>query len=362
MTKLENELEELRTEISKIDKSIVQLLESRAAVAKKIGLIKQKLGHVLIDRAREQKIYEKVATEPLEHLTTSQVLAIFKEIIGACRAVQLRKKRVAFLGPAGTFSEEATKLYFSEAEADFSIVNKIPDVFRQVISREVDYGVVPVENSTYGSVPVTLDLLLESDIKVIGEIIIRVKHNLIALKEIPLSEIKTLLSVDQAIAQCRRFIEENLPHIEVIETKSTAKAVELLSEYENAVAIGTEIAAEIYGCIVLSKGIEDSQNNFTRFFVIGHEDTVTTGKDKTSIVFSVRHIPGALLQALKAFSSRNINLTKLESRPSRLTPWEYYFYMDFEGHFTESNIQEALADLKKVSLFLKILGSYPINF
>ncbi|NVM28399.1 MAG: prephenate dehydratase [Candidatus Helarchaeota archaeon] len=358
MSNVEKELEELRDEISKLDSSIVELLNSRAALAKRIGAAKIGLGRSVIDRAREQEVYERITSEDLENLTKSQLLAIYKEIIAACRVVQAGKKRVAFLGPAGTFSEQATKSYFSEAEADFIMVNKISDVFRRVISEEVDYGVVPVENSTYGSVPVTLDLLLESDIKAIGEIIIRIKHNLITLKKIPLSEIKTVLSKDQAIAQCRGFIEENLPTAEIIETKSTSRAVEVLPEYENAAAIGTELAAEIFNRVVISKGIEDNQNNFTRFFVLGHEESTPTDTDKTSIVFSVKHVPGALLNALKAFSSRKINLTKLESRPSRITPWEYYFYTDFEGHIAEPHVQEALADLKNNTLYIKILGSY----
>ncbi len=358
MSNLEKELEALRDEISKLDRSIVQLLDTRAGLAKKIGEAKLKLGVSIIDRAREQEVNEKITSEDLEYLTKSQILAIYKAIIATCRVVQIGKKRVAFLGPAATFSEEATKSYFSEAEADFLMVNKISDVFRKVIGEEVDYGVVPVENSTYGSVPITLDLLLESDIKVIGEIIIRIKHNLIAVKKIPLSEIKIILSKDQAIAQCRGFIEEKLPNTEIIETESTSRAVEILHKYENAAAIGTELAANIYNRVILSKGIEDNQNNYTRFFVLGHEESPITGNDKTSIVFSVKHEPGTLLNALKAFSSRKINLTKLESRPSRLTPWEYYFYTDFEGHVSESHVQDALQDLKDSTLYIKILGSY----
>jgi len=358
MTDADKELEELRSEISKIDSSIIQLLESRASFAEKIGALKKKLGRHIIDRIHEQKVYEKLFSNPLKHLTKAQIQAIYREIIASCRAVQLGEKRVAFLGPRGTFSDQAAKLYFSEAEADFIIAKKISDVFRQVISEEVDYGVVPVENSTQGSVPITLDLLLESDLKVVGEIVLRIKHNLITLNEIPLSEIQIILSKDQALGQCRRFIEENLPNAELIETKSTARAVEMLSKYNSAAAIGTDLAAEIYHRTILSKGIEDSRNNFTRFFVIGHEETSPTGNDKTSIVFSVKHVPGALLSALKAFSSRDINLTKLESRPSRLTPWEYYFYTDFEGHVLEDRVKEALKELKNSTLYIKILGSY----
>ncbi len=358
----EKKLDELREEISQLDRQIVRLLDSRAKLAKEIGNVKRELGRPIVDPAREKEVYDKISEEKLNFLTKSQIHTIYKHVIASCKAVQLDKKRVALLGPAGTFSEQAAKQYFSETEADFIITKNIPDIFRKVKAEEVDYGVVPVENSTYGSIPITLDLLLETDLKVVGEIILRIKLNLIATREMDLSEIKTLLSHENPLGQCRKFIEENLPHVKIIETKSTSKAVELLSEYEDAAAIGTEIAAELYNRVIISKGIEDNPNNFTRFFVIGYEETVATGKDKTSIVFSVRHVPGALLSALKAFSNRNINLTKLESRPSRLTPWEYYFYTDFEGHITDPKVQEALTDLKQNTLFIKILGSYPSNY
>ncbi|MFX1294384.1 MAG: prephenate dehydratase [Promethearchaeota archaeon] len=358
MTADKKKIEELRKEISKIDKNIVQLLDSRTALAKKIGQIKNQLEIPIIDLEREKKILDEI-TKKVDHLTKKQLHTIYKNIIAISRAVQGSQKRVALLGPAGTYSEQAAKIYFSEAEADFVITKDINDIFRKVIAKEVDYGVVPVENSTFGSVPVTLDLLLESNLKIVGEIILRIKLNLIALKKIPLSEIKTLLSHENPLGQCRKFIEENLSQAKIIKTKSTSKAVELISKYEDAAAIGTELAAELYERLIISKRIEDNQNNYTRFFVIGHEETEVSGNDKTSIVFSVRHVPGALLAALKSFSSRNINLTKLESRPSRLTPWEYYFYTDFEGHISDDSIKEALKELKKNTLFIKILGSYP---
>jgi chorismate mutase/prephenate dehydratase len=358
MADTEKELEELRAEVIKLDESIVGLLDARAELSQKIGALKRQLGLSLINHVREQVVYEHAMSQP-RILSKSQVHAIYKEIIAACRAIQTGKKRISTLGPPGTFTEQAAKVFFSEAEAEFYMVDNIPTIFRQVVGGEMEYGVVPVENTTHGSVSITLDLLLETDLTVSGEIILRVRHNLIALKKIPFSEIKTVLSHEQAIGQCRQFIDENLPDAEIIETKSTTQAVELLSEYPDAAAISTEMAAEIYSREIIARGIEDNPNNYTRFFVIGHQDTNPTGNDKTSIVFSVRHAPGTLMEALKAFSSRNINLTKLESRPSRLTPWEYYFYTDFEGHLTEPNIQEALKALKEDTLYIKVLGSYP---
>ncbi|MDD1777392.1 MAG: prephenate dehydratase [Candidatus Helarchaeota archaeon] len=359
MTDTEKELDDLRAEVTKLDNSIVKLLDARAELAKKIGDIKRQEGLSIIDHVREQIVYENAISQSLSYLTKSQIHAIYKEIIAACRAIQTGKKRIATLGPAGTFAEQAAKLFFPEAEAEFYILDNVNTIFRQVVGSEVEYGVVPVENTTHGSVAVTLDLLLETNLTVSGEIILRIKHNLIALKRIPYSEVKTILSHEQAIGQCRHFIEENLPDAEIIETKSTAQAVEMLSTYPNSVAIGTEMAAELYSREIIARDIEDNPNNYTRFFVIGHQSTQPTGSDKTSIVFSVRHAPGTLLAALKAFSSRNINLTKLESRPSRLTPWEYYFYTDFEGHVSEPKIQDALKALKESTLYIKVLGSYP---
>jgi len=359
MTNQKRELEDLRAEVIKLDDSIVELLDARGELAQKIGDLKRQLNLNIIDHIREQIVYEHVTSQPLSYLSKSQIHAIYKEIIAACRAIQSGKKQVSTLGPPGTFTEQAAKVFFSEAEAEFYMVDSIPTIFRQIMGGEVEYGVVPVENTTHGSVGITLDLLLETDLNVIGEIILRIRHTLIALKKIPFSEIKTLLSHEQAIGQCRQFIEENLPNAEIMETKSTTQAVELLSEYPDAAAISTELAAELYSRTIIARGIEDNPNNYTRFFVIGHESTNPTGNDKTSIVFSVRHAPGTLIKALKAFSDRDINLTKLESRPSRLTPWEYYFYTDFEGHLSNPNIQEALKALKEDTLYVKVLGSYP---
>ncbi|MGQ9638937.1 MAG: prephenate dehydratase [Candidatus Bathyarchaeia archaeon] len=265
---------------------------------------------------------------------------------------------VAYLGPRGTFTEQAAISYF-DRNVELIPCRDIPEVFATVSSSSSEFGVVPVENSIEGSVNIALDLLLESELKVSGEVELRVVHNLIARGHIELSRIRAVASHPQALAQCRNFLRENLPNAELIEVGSTAAAVKAIGAAGDIAAIGTELAANFYGMKVIARNIEDTPNNFTRFLILSHRDSQPTGKDKTSIIFSVVHAPGSLYEALGVFARRRINLTKIESRPTRKKPWEYLFYCDFEGHRNEELIQEALKELKDKTIFLKILGSYP---
>lgn len=267
-------------------------------------------------------------------------------------------KTLAFQGEKGAYSEEAAILFFGpsiKAEPCRSLL----EVFKAVEEGQVDTGIVPAENSLEGSVNQTYDLLLSSDLKVSGEVILRVNHCLIANKKMSLESIKTVYSHPQALAQCRNFL--NSLKCEVIPTYDTAGSVKLIKEKKlmNSCAIASERAAKIYKMKILAKGIEDDKNNFTRFFILSKNDSPYTGKDKTSIIFSTKNIPGALYSALREFAIRRINLTKIESRPTRITPWEYNFYLDFEGHRNEDKCKKALEGLKKKALFVKILGSYP---
>ena len=265
--------------------------------------------------------------------------------------------KVAYLGPRGTFTEQAAISYFNK-NVELIPCRDLPEVFMTVSTGSSEFGVVPVENSIEGSVNIALDLLLESDLKISGEVELRIEHNLIARAPIDLSKIKAVASHPQALAQCRNFLRQNLPKAELIEVGSTAAAVKAIGENDYIAAIGTELAAKIYGMKVIVRNIEDSPNNFTRFLVLGHMDAPPTGKDKTSIIFSVVHAPGSLYEALGVFARRRINLTKIESRPTRKKPWEYIFYCDFEGHRTERLIKEALEELREKTILLKILGSY----
>ena len=266
---------------------------------------------------------------------------------------------IAYLGPEGTFCEQAARKFFSNEAATFTPSQSISDVFTVVEKEKATYGVVPLENSLQGSERPTLDLLLQNDLKVRGEVDIRIVHNLIAKAGIKEKDVKVIVSHPQALAQCHRFIEKEFPRCELREASSTAKAVETLKILDNAAAIGTVIAAQKYGMTILLKQIEDNPNNFTRFFVLGSKDAGPTGNDKTSIVFSTRDEPGALYRILRAFARREVNLTKIESRPEWGKPWKYVFYLDFEGHRTEEKSIEALNEMEESCIFVKVLGSYP---
>lgn len=264
---------------------------------------------------------------------------------------------VAYLGPEGTFCEQAARKFF--AKAALVPYPDIIDVFTAVERGDADYGVVPVENSTEGSVRVTLDRLLESRLMICGEVDLKVVHNLVAKPGTKLDEIGLILSHPQALAQCRRFLEDTFPNAELREVSSTAKAVELLRGLDNAAAIGTKAAAERSGMKVLKRQIEDEPNNLTRFFILGEKDAKPTGRDKTSLVFSTKHIPGSLYKVLEVFAARGINLTKIESRPEKKRPWSYIFYIDFEGHRTDAKVKDALDAMKERCIYIKVLGSYP---
>jgi len=269
-----------------------------------------------------------------------------------------QKVKVAFQGERGAYSESAVYTFFGDA-AEVKPCRDLTEVFESVDEQEVPVGVVPVENSLEGSVNQTYDLFLTHNLKVSGEIIIRISHCLIANPSTSLETVKTVYSHPQALAQCRSFLERL--GSDLIPTYDTAGSVKMLKEkgLKDAAAIASEKAAEIYGMKILAREIEDTPTNYTRFFVISKNDAPRTGRDKTSIIFAATHTPGALYHALGEFAKRDINLTKIESRPTRQKPWEYNFYLDFEGHRTEENCAAALKALEKSALFIKILGSYP---
>jgi len=266
--------------------------------------------------------------------------------------------KIAFQGELGAYSESAVYQFFG-AKAQAKPVRDFKDVFDSVCSQETQHGVVPVENSLEGSVTQSYDLFLRYDLKVCGEVIVKIEHCLIANPSTAIEDIEVVYSHPQALAQCRSFLEEF--GRELIPTYDTAGSVKMLKEKElrNAAAIASERAANLYGMHILAKDIADNPENYTRFFVLSNEDSDPTGKDKTSIIFSAAHKPGSLYNALGEFAERNINLTKIESRPTKQTPWEYNFYLDFEGHRNEKRCSEALKALEKYANFVKILGSYP---
>lgn len=266
--------------------------------------------------------------------------------------------KVAFQGERGAYSESAVYTFFGD-ETEVKPCRDLTEVFESVDKQDMPVGVVPVENSLEGSVNQTYDLFLTHNLKVSGEVIIRISHCLIANPSTSLEAVKTVYSHPQALAQCRSFLERL--GSDLIPTYDTAGSVKILKEkgLKNAAAVASEKAAEIYGMKILAREIEDTPTNYTRFFVISKNDSPKTGKDKTSIIFAATHTPGSLYHALGEFAKRNINLTKIESRPTKQKAWEYNFYLDFEGHRTEENCVAALNALEKNGAFLKILGSYP---
>jgi chorismate mutase/prephenate dehydratase len=266
--------------------------------------------------------------------------------------------KVAFQGERGAYSESAVYAFFG-ANTEVKPCKDFKDVFESVEKQETLYGVVPVENSLEGSINQNYDLFLKYDLKVCGEVIVKINHCLIANPGTALADIKAVYSHPQALAQCRTFLEEL--GRELIPTYDTAGSVKMLKEkgLKNAAAVASERAAILYGMHILARDIADNIENYTRFFVLSKEDAAATGKDKTSIIFSAIHAPGSLHNALGEFAKRDINLTKIESRPTKQTPWEYNFYLDFEGHRTEKRCTAALKVLEKYAAFIKILGSYP---
>ena len=350
-------LEDLRRKIDQTDASIVRLISERIKTAQKIGRHKKEQGKNINDKERERAVLEHIkGLAQDENISENVIESIYKPIVIACKRTQ--GKEVAFQGEAGAYSEEAALQFFGSSITT-NPRERLDDVFKAVEQDEVQFGIVPVENSLEGSISRSYDLLLESSLKVCGEIELRVSHCLIANPEARLDLIKRAYSHPQALAQCKTFLK----HLgcELIPTNDTAGSVKMIKEKEitDGGAIASARAAEIYAMKIIASEIEDNPNNYTRFFILSKEDSPPSGNDKTSIVFSVKHRPKALYDFLKVFATRNVNLTKIESRPTRQKPWEYNFYLDFEGHREDKAPGEALKDLERNSLFLKILGSYP---
>ncbi len=266
--------------------------------------------------------------------------------------------KVAFQGESGAYSEMAALQHFGSS-IELAPHKTLSDVFEALESKRVDYAIVPIENSIEGSVNETYDLLLKTKLMVCNEVYLRIVHCLIGYSDSKMENVQVVYSHPQALGQCRNFIKSH--GFEPIPFYDTAGSVRMLKEVriDNAAAVAGERAAEIYGMEILAKGIEDSKNNYTRFLVLGDEDSEPTGNDKTLVIFTTKHMPGALHKVIEEFASRDINLTMIMSRPTKEKPWEYNFYVDFEGHRSQQKIKECLEHLQDKTIFLKVLGSYP---
>jgi chorismate mutase / prephenate dehydratase len=351
-------IEELRKQVDTIDSRIIKLIAERMQVTRNIGLEKKNTGRPIEDKVREQAVIEKVKVlARSEKLNSLEIEKIYQGIIAASKEVQ--GVTVAFQGETGAYSEEAAYQYFGP-ESRPKPFESLEDTFQAVEKGEVQFGIVPVENSLEGSIPRTYDLLLDSDLKVAGETKLRVVHCLIGLPDGKIDGIKEVYSHPQALGQCKTFLRQmGLKPIPSLDTAGSVKMIKENGLIDKA-AIASARSADIYGMKILVKSIEDNTSNFTRFFILSKQESAPSAQDKTSLVFSVKHQPGTLYDSLKELAGRKINLTKIESRPTRSKPWEYYFYVDIEGHQKDPEIKEALEALENSTIFVKILGSYPI--
>jgi chorismate mutase/prephenate dehydratase len=356
MTESHNNIEDVRNEIDRIDRELVDLINRRAECAIEVGKLKETKTDSIFAPEREVQVVSKVLSQNRGPLADKTISAIYREIISACRALE-KPITVCYFGPAGSNTHIASIRRFGES-TDFIPVETIPDVFNTVERREANYGVVPVENSTEGIVNHTLDMFLVSDLRIVAEIFTPISHNLLSAGT-DISQIKRVYSIGQAIAQCRNWLRMHLPGVEILEVSSTAKAAKLCQGYPSSAAIASTLAAREYSLNIISEGIEDNPQNRTRFLVVGYSKPNPSGRDKTSIVFSVPHKSGALYKALSIFDTEGLNMTMIESRPTKQMPWEYVFYLDVQGHEKEDAVQNALAKLSEAALFVRVLGSYP---
>lgn len=349
-------LEGYREEVDRIDEQILLLLSRRQELATSIGELKRVLGIDMFNPAREEEVLRRLASNRGKNLTPEAVRHIFSEIISAARSVQ-QPLTVAFLGPEATFSHQAAISVFGRS-ASFLPAETIEKVFDLVEKGICQRGVVPIENSYEGSIGSTMDLLYQYELKISAELFLRIRHHLLS-REDSVDKIKRLYSHPMAIAQCHSWIKGHLPKVTVKETDSTSLASKLAADEPHAAAVGSQLSALHYGLKVLKEDIEDNPQNITRFLAIGKSSAGPTGRDKTSILLSLRHEPGALYKVLEPFARKNINMTRIESRPMKTRNWEYLFFVDIDGHEEDSNVREAVKEMEGRCAFVKRLGSFP---
>ncbi|PLY02880.1 MAG: prephenate dehydratase [Desulfuromonas sp.] len=350
-----NDLDRLRRKIDEIDSTILGLLNERADVVIEVGKIKEGASGDFYVPSREQAIYQRLTDENTGPFPNDGIRRVFREIISASLNLE-QPMKVAFLGPQATFTHVAAMQQFGFS-AQLVPQKSISAVFEDVERGRADYGVVPVENSTEGVVSHTLDMFIDSDLKINAEVLLAVSHDLLS-RTGDMGAIKRIVSHPQALAQCRSWLEENLPDVPLVDVSSTGLAAQMVADDDSTAAIASESAANLYGLKVVKKKIEDNPNNFTRFLVIGRKNPDQSGDDKTSLMFRIKDEPGILYRMLEPFSKRNINLAKIESRPLKKKAWEYIFFLDLEGHIADAIISDAVEDLGQYCEFVKVLGSY----
>ena len=349
------DLQELRIKIDSIDRGIVRLLNDRYEVVKQVGEWKRERGEPIYVPEREKALLEKLETINRGPMPNSTLRAVYREIMSGALRLE-NPLKVAFFGPEATFTHLAAKMKFGHG-VEYLSKSTIADVFHAVESGKCDYGCVPVENSTEGVVNYTLDMLMDSSVKICAEINMRIQQCLLSNAE--KSKIKVVYSHAQSLGQCRNWLTEHLPGVETIAVVSNSRAADLAAREEGAAAIGSELAAEVYGLKIVEKGIQDNPNNTTRFLVTGTQEVKPSGQDKTSICFAIKDRVGVLYDALLPFKNEGITLTMIESRPSKVQNWEYYFFIDLLGHIEDEKVKRAIEYLRPQTQALRVLGSYP---
>ncbi len=352
------DLPEIRKKIDAVDEQIIRLLNERADLVHEVGVVKKAQGQPIYAPEREEQVLRALAAKSREmnsRLPEKSIRAIYREIMSAALALE-KDITIAYFGPPSTNTHQAARSRFGTS-VNYVPQLTIPDVFDAVARGRADYGVVPIENSTEGAVNHTLDVFMDSDLRICAQILMKIENHLAA--KCPRGEITKLYSHPQVFGQCRQWLQRTMPNAELIEAGSTPRAAELAAQNANAGALVGRMAAEEHGLGIIELSVQDNPNNTTRFLVIAPKSAPPTGEDRTSLMFCVRDEPGALFSALEPFNRLHISMSKIESRPSKRKAWEYFFFVDVEGHADQSPLKEAVAELSKHCTLVKILGTYP---
>ena len=352
----DDKLQPLREQIDAIDAQLLALLNQRARVAQEVGHVKAETNAPVFRPEREAQVLDRVAANNAGPLPSSDLQVIFREVMSACRALEKRVS-VAFLGPVGTYSEQAVWQQFGQAVVGLPCLS-IDEVFRSVEAGSADFGVVPVENSTEGTINRTLDLLLQTSLSISGEVSLPVHHSLMSQTG-SMHGVTRICAHSQALAQCQGWLNDHYPDIERQALASNGEAARLASTDASVAAIAGEMASKLYGLPLVHAHIQDDPHNRTRFVVIGSLQPASSGRDQTSLVLSVPNKPGAVYELLAPLAKYGVSMTRFESRPARTGSWDYYFYVDIEGHAQDAKVAQALTELEQQAAFFKVLGSYP---
>ena len=349
-------MDEIRASIDKIDRQMIELLRERAGLAQAIGRLKGSDGKPFFTPERERQIYERIKSADVGPLRHEQVVAIFREVISAARASE-RAMCVAYWGPEGTYSHMAAIETFGRSTS-LMPVDTIEDVFRSVEHNRADYGVVPIENSIFGVVPETLDMFPQTNVRICAETFVPI-HHCLASKAAKTDDIERVYAGPQPYNQCRIWVRTHMPRVEVVNVTPTSRAAQMASEDIKGAAIANKLCTELYGLDVLEEHIEDRPRNSTRFVIVGYNEPAPCGRDKTSLMFSLRNKPGQLYTVLGAFERNGVNLMMIESRPAQRASFEYIFYVDCADHHTSPHVAAAIEEIKEFALETVLLGSYP---